>query len=219
MTPEQETLLRRYVEEVIRSPLHLTADRDLRKFWLRHVQDAVKLLEAIPLEHRKHGARILDVGSGNGIPGIPIAVLDPTWSVELLDSDNKKCGFLDMFCKKHAIRNCRIIVGRAEVLGQAALRQSYDIVFSRALGKLRIALELAGAFVKVGGILIVPHGTSWESELNEASLAMEIIGLRPLSNFVYDLESVEFCALTFLKISDTPAIYPRPTGVPDKKPL
>jgi len=124
-----------------------------------------------------------------------------------------------MFCKKYAVKNCRIIVGRAEVLGQAALRQSYDIVFSRALSKLRTALELSGCFVKVGGLLIVPHGTSWDSELKESSLAMEILGLKLLSNLAYDLGDVKFCALIFLKVSVTPAIYPRPTGVPDKKPL
>jgi 16S rRNA (guanine527-N7)-methyltransferase len=219
VTPEQETLLRRYTEDVVSSPLHLTADRDIRQFWTRHVQDAVKLLESIPLEHRKPGTRVLDVGSGNGIPGIPVAILNPEWSIELLDSDNKKCGFLDMFCKKYAIKNCRVIVGRAEVLGKAALRQSYDVVFSRALSKLRTALELASCFAKVGGLLIVPHGTSWESELKDAAFAMEILGLKLLSNFIYDLDNVKFCALTFLKISETPAVYPRPTGVPGKKPL
>jgi len=219
VTPEQETLLRRYAEEVVNSPLHLTADRDLRQFWVRHVQDAIKLLDLVPLDNRKPGTRVLDVGSGNGIPGIPVAILNPEWSVELLDSDNKKCGFLDMFCKKYAIKNCRIIVGRAEILGQAALRQSYDIVFARALSKLRTALELTSGFVKVGGQLIVPHGTSWKSELQESAFAMEILGLRLASNFIYDLNNVEFCALIFSKISDTPAVYPRPTGVPGKKPL
>src|SRR4051812_489489 len=100
MEAEQETLLRRYAEEVVSSPLHLTSDRDLRHFWVRHIEDAVKLLESIPLEQRKVGTRVLDVGSGNGVPGIPTAILNPGWSVELLDSDNKKCGFLDMFCRK-----------------------------------------------------------------------------------------------------------------------
>jgi len=159
------------------------------------------------------------VGSGNGIPGIPAAILNPNWSVELLDSDNKKCGFLDMFCKKYAIINCRVIVGRAEVVGQAALRQSYDIVFSRALSKLRVVLELSGCFVKVGGLLIVPHGTSWESELKDSASAIDILGLKFASNFVYALDDVKFCALMFSKIRDTPPLYPRPIGVPGKKPL
>ena len=99
------------------------------------------------------------------------------------------------------------------------MRQNYDIVFSRALSKLRTALELTGCFAKLGGLLIVPHGTSWESELKEASLAMEILGLKLLNNFIYDLDNVKFCALIFLKVGETPAVYPRPIGVPSRKPL
>jgi 16S rRNA (guanine527-N7)-methyltransferase len=219
VTAEQETLLRRYAEEVVNSPLHLTADRDVRQFWDRHVQDAVKLLEFIPSRYQQSGPRVLDVGSGNGIPGIPVAIMNPSWNVELLDSDNKKCGFLDMFCKKYAINNCRVIVGRAEAFGQAAMRQSYDIVFSRALSKLRTALELTGCFVRVGGTLIVPHGTSWESELKDSSHAIEILGLKLIDTVSYDLGSVKFCALIFSKVGETPAIYPRPIGIPGKKPL
>jgi len=145
--------------------------------------------------------------------------LNPTWSVELLDSDNKKCLFLDTFCKKYAINNCHIIIERAEVLGHQSLRQSCDLAFSRALAKLPTALELASCFVKVGGLLIVPHGTSWESELKESSSAMEILGLKLASASIYELEGIKFCALIFEKTGDTPAQYPRRTGVPTKRPL
>jgi len=221
MTPEQETLLRRYAEAVVSSPphLHLTSDRDLRQFWVRHVEDALKLIELIPPPYRKAVCRVLDVGSGNGIPGIPVAIAEPTWGVELLDSDTKKCGFLDTFCKSNGLRNSRVIVGRAESLAQGAFRDSYDIVFSRAIGKLRIALELSGAFVKLGGLLVVPHGTSWEAELKESSLAIELLGLQPIGNISYLLDNIKFWALLFAKVNQTPAIYPRPVGVPDKKPL
>jgi len=199
--------------------LHLTSDRELIRFWHRHVQDAVKLFEMIPSSHRKPAARILDVGSGNGVPGIPIAILEPLWSVELLDSDNKKCGFLDMFCKKYAIKNEHIIVGRAEALGRGAMRESYDIVFSRALGKLPVALELAGSFVKTGGMLIVPHGTSWSTELKDSSLVLETLGLQLIESKEYRLEQTSFLALLFDKVGQTPSTYPRAVGVPEKKPL
>src|ERR1035438_5168586 len=118
MTPQQETLLKRYAEAVVGAPahLHLTSDRDTNRFLSRHVQDAIKLTELIPPQYRRPGLRVLDVGSGNGVPGIPLAILEPSWSVELLDSDTKKCGFLDMFCKSYGVRNARVIVGRAESL-------------------------------------------------------------------------------------------------------
>ena len=83
-----------------------------------------------------------------GIPGIPTAIAVPAWTVFLLDSDNKKCGFIDMFCKFNAIKNVHTIAGRAEVIGHGDMRESYDIVFARALGKLPVALELAAPFVK-----------------------------------------------------------------------
>lgn len=221
MTPQQETLLKRYAEAVVYSPphLHLTADRDLKQFWARHVQDALKLLELVPQEYKKMGIRVLDVGSGNGVPGIPMAIVTPEWSLELLDSDNKKCGFLDVFCRNNAIKNVKVIVGRAEVLAQGAFRERYDIVFARAVGKLRVTVELAGAFVGIGGMLIVPHGTSWESELTESSNAVSAMGLKFFKKISYQLENVAFHALLFKKLSPAPEIYPRPTGVPDKKPL
>jgi 16S rRNA (guanine527-N7)-methyltransferase len=221
MTPQQETLLKRYADAVIHSPphLHLTADRDLKQFWVRHVLDALTLLGFVPQEYKKLGVRILDVGSGNGIPGIPIAIATPEWSIELLDSDNKKCGFLDVFCKSYAIKNVKIIAGRAEALAQGAFRERYEVVFARALGKLRVTIELAGAFVAVGGMLIVPHGTSWESELSESLNAISAMGLTFLQKVSYPLENVIFHALLFKKSNAAPEIYPRPIGVPDKKPL
>ena len=219
MTPEQEVLLRRYAEEVVSSPLHLTSDRELRQFWIRHIQDAVQLHDLIPSRHTQPGCRVLDVGSGNGVPGIPIAILEPEWTVELLDSDTKKCGFIDMICKKYAIKNAHVIVGRAEGLAQGALRQAYDIVFSRALSRLRTAIELAGAFVRVGGQLIVPHGTTWQAELQESALAIELLGLQSKEKFEYELDGTRFVALVFHKIASTPAMFPRATGIPEKKPL
>jgi 16S rRNA (guanine527-N7)-methyltransferase len=219
MTPQQELLLKRYTEEVVNSPLHLTSDGDKDIFWTRHVQDAVKLMNLIPYEYQKDGIRVIDVGSGNGIPGIPAAILNPSWNVYLLDSDNKKCGFIDMICKKYTIKNCRVFVGRAEIFGQQSIRQTYDLAFSRALGKLPTALELASCFVKVGGLLVVPHGTSWESELNESTTAIETLKLKLASKFIYELDGVQFCALMFEKIGDTPILYPRQNGIPEKKPL
>jgi 16S rRNA (guanine527-N7)-methyltransferase len=219
MTPEQESLLKQYAEEVVNCPLHLTADRDVDRFWSRHVQDAVKILELVPAEYSTLSTRVIDVGSGNGIPGIPIAILNPGWNVDLLDSDNKKCGFLDMICKKYAIKNCHIHVGRAEVIGKESVRQSYDIAFSRAISKLPTALELAGSFVKVGGFLIVPHGTSWNEELKESAEAMTILGLSLSKSIEYVIDGVKFHALSFSKISDTPKQYPRNTGIPTKRPL
>jgi 16S rRNA (guanine527-N7)-methyltransferase len=221
ITLQQETLLKRYAEAVVNAPphLHLTSGRDMKQFWTRHVLDGMQLFEFVPPSARKKGVRVLDVGSGNGIPGIPLAILEPEWSVELLDSDTKKCGFLDVFCKNYAIKNARVIVGRAELLAQGAMRECYDIVFSRAVGKLPVALELAGPFVKVGGLLIVPHGTTWEAELKEGQKAVDALGLKFLRSEEYRLDDVSFNAIMLEKVSQTPKSYPRSVGIPQKRPL
>src|SRR5690348_16995610 len=100
-------LLEKYVAAVLSAPhsLALTATRDAKEFWERHVLDALKISEVLPVELHKRSLRVLDVGSGNGVPGLPIGIALPDWQVILLDSNNKKCGFLDTFCKFNAIKN------------------------------------------------------------------------------------------------------------------
>ena len=215
-------LLEKYVKAVLSAPesLHLTATRDPAEFWRRHVLDALKLVELFPPADHKRPWKVLDVGSGNGIPGIPAAIAVPDWDVYLLDSDNKKCGFLDTFCTFNAIKNVRTIASRAEVYGHGKMRESYDVVFSRALGKLPVALELASPLLKVGGILIVPHGTSWATELQKSKKAMEELGIALKDKKSYSLgDNTVFTALLFEKVHSTPEKYPRATGIPAKRPL
>ena len=215
-------LLEKYVEAVMSAPhsLALTAARDPREFWQRHVLDALKLIELFPPSMHQKVLRVLDVGSGNGIPGLPAGIAVPSWSIELLDSNAKKCGFIDMFCKFNAVTNVHVIVGRAETLAHTERRESYDLVFARALGKLPVALELGAAFVAVGGILIVPHGTSWQKEFQRSEKAITAFGLRFKDKFNYKLApGIQFAALWFEKIHPTPDKYPRAVGIPAKRPL
>jgi len=218
---QQETLLKRYAEAVVSAPahLHLTSDRDLKQFWSRHVEDAIQLHAQIPSPYLKPSCRVLDVGSGNGVPGIPLAIMEPFWNLDLLDSDNKKCGFIDMFCKKYAMSNVHVIAGRAEIFAKGALRECYDVVFSRAVGKLPVALELASAFVNMGGLLIVPHGTSWKTELHHSLAAIDILGIKLIRESPYELDNIRYMALLFEKIAETPKLYPRSVGIPEKRPL
>jgi 16S rRNA (guanine527-N7)-methyltransferase len=215
-------LLEKYVQAVMSAPqsLQLTAAKEPREFWQRHVLDALKLIELLPPSDHERALRILDVGSGNGIPGLPAAIAVPKWAVDLLDSNSKKCGFIDMFCKFNAIKNAHVVKGRAELFGHTDRRESYDLVFARAIGRLPVALELASPFVKVGGLLIVPHGTSWQNEMKLSKKAMKELGVVMKDSVKYSLdESGQFTALIFEKISSTPDKYPRAVGIPTKRPL
>jgi 16S rRNA (guanine527-N7)-methyltransferase len=215
----ENILLKQYADSVLEASQRfaLTATRDPDEFWKRHILDALALLELVPEEMRSADLRILDLGSGNGIPGIPVAIRQPNWQVILLDSNSKKCGFLDMFCKQLSIKNVRVVAARAEVAGHDIVhRASYDIVFSRALGKLPVALELASPFLKASGMLIVPHGTSWQSELAASTKAMEELHIEFATERTY---GDNFTALEFRKTGETPEKYPRSVGIPTKRPL
>ncbi len=220
---DSKVLLEKYVEAVMSAPesLHLTATRDPKEFWQRHVMDALKLIELLPQKDHERKLQVLDVGSGNGIPGIPAAIAVPLWQVTLLDSDNKKCGFLDMFCKNNAIQNVQILPKRAELAAHSSLyREVYHVVYARALGKLPVSLELSSPFLKIGGTLIVPHGTSWPKEIKASEKAMKELGLINQGQRDYALgEGPIFTALLFEKIFPTPEKYPRNVGIPAKRPL
>jgi 16S rRNA (guanine527-N7)-methyltransferase len=215
-------LLEKFVQAVLSAPesLRLTGTRDPAEFWQRHVLDALKLVELFPPSDHNRPCKVLDVGSGNGVPGIPAAIAVPAWDVDLLESNKKKIGFLDMFCKFNGLKNVHTIVGRAEVAAHGKMREAYDIVYARALGKLPIAIELASPFVRMGGVLVVPHGTSWHSELERSKKAIKELGMSFKDKKSYSLgEGPTFTALLFEKTHSSPEKYPRATGIPAKRPL
>lgn len=219
----QHELLQKYVNAVLAAPssLGLTATTDPAEFWERHVLDALKLISLLSPEQHNRSLKVIDIGSGNGIPGIPAAIAAPEWDVFLLDSDNKKAGFLDMFCKYNAIGNVHVIAERAEAAAhRPELREQFDLAFARALGKLPIALELALPFVKKNGTLIIPHGQSHTKELALVKKAMKELGATHTQATSYQLtKGVTFTALFFSKTAETPERYPRKVGIPRKRPL
>jgi 16S rRNA (guanine527-N7)-methyltransferase len=219
----QKQLLEKYVNAVMAAPhsLGLTAAKDHAEFWERHVLDALKVLSLLPPALHEHPLRLIDIGSGNGVPGIPVAIAVPKWQVFLLDSNSKKIGFIDTFCKSNRLENVETIVDRAEAAGHMPeLREQFDIAFARALGKLPTALELAAPFLKRQGILMIPHGQTHGVEIERSERAMRELGVTLKDRTSYTLNSqVTFTALQFLKIESTPDIYPRKTGVPAKRPL
>jgi 16S rRNA (guanine527-N7)-methyltransferase len=219
----QKELLEKYVAAVMAAPasLDLTASKAPGEFWERHVLDALKMLSVLPKHILESPLKVIDVGSGNGIPGIPVAIASPHWQVFLLDSSNKKCGFLDMFCKFNQIKNVHVLTGRAEVLArEEEYRSGFDIAFSRALDKLPAALELTIPFLKRGGLLVIPHGGSHKTEMARSTNALKELGAATQGIIPYKLnEKISFTALTFIKQSETSERYPRKTGLPHKRPL
>lgn len=215
---EKERLIN-YANAVIHAPkhYHLTADESFPAFWDRHIADAI-FLNYLIHENYETNLKIADIGSGNGVPGVPVALLRPASTISLIDSDTKKCSFLDAFCKSNC-PNVQVLCERAEVLARSNLRESYDYVFARALAKLPVALELAAGFVKVNGHLIVPHGTSWKSEVEVAQQALVELGLEFESHKDYRLKDTLYTVLVFRKLKPLSERYPRRVGIPSKRPL
>ena len=194
----------------------LTAPEDVA---VKHIIDSLTAYDAA----RFDGARtLIDVGTGAGLPGIPLAVYVPHLTVTLLDSLNKRVRFLTEVTAAMGLPNVRCIHARAEEAARTAEhRAAYDIAVSRAVARLPVLLEYTLPFVRVGGTLLALKGRAYAEEQKEARRAAEVLGggritARPVH--LPGLDDVR-AILTVTKERQTPAIYPRGGGAPARRPL
>ena len=170
------------------------------------------------MSHRK----ILDIGTGAGIPGLIIKFLCPETHVTLLDSSSKKISFLREVIEVLAIKNVDLLHGRAEHFAHENIhREEYDLVVSRGVAKLPELAELTLPFASVGGTVISVKGSNVSTEIEQSELAAAILGSAPaLSRVVERPGGLSIDTLVYwLKIKPTPPIYPRRNGVPHSNPL
>jgi 16S rRNA (guanine527-N7)-methyltransferase len=144
--------------------VNLTAITEPTEAWSRHVLDALTL--APLLADLPAGARLLDVGSGGGVPGIPLAIARPDLRVTLLDATEKKVAFLRAVVAELGLTNVDAVCGRAEDVDLGA---TFDVVVARAVAKLPTLLGWTAPFAKRGGRLLLIKGERAESELKEAA--------------------------------------------------
>ena len=194
----------------------LTAPEDVA---VKHIIDSLTAYDAALFD----GARtLIDVGTGAGLPGIPLAVYAPHLTVTLLDSLNKRVRFLTEVTAAMGLQNVRCIHARAEETARTAEhRAAYDIVVSRAVARLPVLLEYTLPFVRVGGTLLALKGRAYAEEQKEARRAAEVLGggritARPVH--LPGLDDVR-AILTVTKERQTPAAYPRGGGAPARRPL
>ena len=194
----------------------LTAPEDVV---VKHIIDSLTAYDAALFD----GARtLIDVGTGAGLPGIPLAVYAPHLTVTLLDALNKRVRFLTEVTAAMGLPNVRCIHARAEEAARTAEhRAAYDIVVSRAVARLPVLLEYTLPFVRVGGTLLALKGRAYAEEQKEARRAAEVLGggritARPVH--LPGLDDVR-AILTVTKERQTPAAYPRGGGAPTRRPL
>jgi 16S rRNA (guanine527-N7)-methyltransferase len=150
--------------------MNLTAIKDPAEAWTRHAFDALTLLPL--LADLKAGARLVDVGSGGGVPAIPIAIARPDLKLTLVESTQKKAAFLTAVAKALGLGNVSVRAQRAELLGMAELRGVFDVATARAVGRIAMLAPLTAPLVKPGGRVLLVKGQRADEELEEATLVL-----------------------------------------------
>ena len=180
-----------------------------------HFLDSAAALLAEPLS----GKRIIDVGTGAGFPGLPIKIIEPSVSLTLLDSLQKRVGFLQEVCDALGLDDVECVHARAEECG--ARREQYDAAVSRAVARLRVLAELCLPYVKVGGVFLALKGPAVTEELEEAQNAIALLGGKVERVFDYAVpgEDLHHNIVQIRKIAPTPKKYPRRFALIKSAPL
>jgi 16S rRNA (guanine527-N7)-methyltransferase len=204
---------------------NLTAVRDAPGIDRRLIIESLRLAPVLAsmLDAQDSGeVRLLDLGTGAGVPGVVLAIAFPGVSVTLLDATRKKTDFLDEVIRELELANTTTLNGRAEDFAhQPRWRNQFDLVTARAVSSLPTILELAAPFLRTGGQMLLPKGTDIDEELAQAERAASILGVEIVSSAVLpDAGSTIDTRLVIArKLATTPRTYPRRSGIPARQPL
>ncbi|MBR5506854.1 MAG: 16S rRNA (guanine(527)-N(7))-methyltransferase RsmG [Clostridia bacterium] len=199
--------------------MNLTAITDGKDVATKHFLDSVSSLESGVI---KDDAKIIDVGTGAGFPGIPLKIFKSDLDVTLMDSLNKRINFLNEVISELQLDGIRAIHSRAEDLGKKEEhREAYDIAISRAVANLASLSELCLPFVKVGGYFVSMKGPKASEEIKDAKNAIRLMGGEYVETINYSLSDtdLEHNLVIIKKVSPTPKKYPRNAPKPIKEPL
>lgn len=201
---------------LVEDPLAPTAVRDPLKAVDDHLADSLVGLE---IEAVRAAGTIADLGSGAGLPGIPLAISLPRTSVALVDSLTKRCAFLERAVSVSEATNARVVNTRAETWpdGLAA----FDIVTARALAPLPVVAEYAAPLLAVGGMLVAWRGRRNPRDEDAGARAAAQLGLEPVEiRHMRPFPGAEYRYLHLMsKVMETPSGFPRRAGIATKRPL
>jgi 16S rRNA (guanine527-N7)-methyltransferase len=221
----QIALLDEYAERLLAANLRagLTSGRTSREqLYGRHMAESLTLLVLL----RKAGIELspaIDIGSGGGLPGIPMAIAEPGLRITLLEATRKKADFLQELTGSLGLDSVEVVNERAETAAHyPERREKYALAVARAVAPFPVVLEYALPFLRSGGILAAPKGSGVHREVADSLRALQLLGgtvdsLRSL--VVAGWEGPLQTAVLVRKTGETPAEYPRRTGVPARRPL
>lgn len=202
--------------------VNLTAITDPAEVARLHFLDALTCLLALPESARYRPLRLLDVGSGAGLPGLALAVACPAWQVTSLEATGKKVRFQEAVIAALGLENARAVAGRAEeVARKPEWRGRFDVVTARALAALPTLLEYCCPFAKVGGTIIAPKKGELTEELAAGTRAAPLLGAQLLAPIPVTLPALsdQRVLLVARQQHACPPQYPRAAGAPAKRPL
>ena len=226
--------------------LNLTRITDPVEFWEKHlwdslsgiksflqspsdtpIPDTVGLNAPIAPEPRTpdnpNPYRVIDIGTGAGFPGLPIAIAQPNWHVTLLDSTRKKLDFVSQLLERLHIANATTLVERVEQIGRDRVyREQYDLVLVRAVGAASICVEYALPLVKIGGLAVLYRGQWLEAEAKELAPVVNVLlggELEQVTAFKTPVTQSDRHCIYIRKVAPTQLLYPRAVGIPAQKPL
>jgi 16S rRNA (guanine527-N7)-methyltransferase len=191
---------------------NLTAVTDAEAAWTRHVADSLSLL---PFLHEAPPGPVADVGSGGGLPAIPLAIACPERDFTLVEATGKKAAFLAEVAAQLGLRNVTVVHDRIESFGQSAARERFAVVTSRALSRLPVLLELTLPLLALSGHALAIKGEQAADELREATRALALLGGEHIDAVTTPTGTI----LRTRKRAPTPARYPRRPGEPKRAPL
>jgi 16S rRNA (guanine527-N7)-methyltransferase len=201
--------------------INLTTITDYEEVQTKHFLDSLTVILALKQCSKYQHLSVIDVGTGAGMPGLPLKIALPPIRLTLLDATAKKAAFLEHLKRKLAL-DFEIPVGRAEETAHSDRhRERYGIVLSRAVAPMRTLVELTLPFCKIGGTFIALKKGEISEEIGQAENAIGVLGGSLKEVNPVELEELfdQRLLVVIDKVSATPSGYPRRAGMPSKRPL
>ena len=219
---ERTSMLVEYMDMILEKNryINLTAVRDRDEALQKHIADS---LSCDFMEEYEAAENVIDIGTGAGFPGVPLAIVSPDKKFTLVDSLNKRLRIIDELTGELGIKNVTTVHGRAEDVGKSKEhREQYDICVSRAVASLDVLCEWCLPLVKKGGYFVAYKGENVSRETEDAANAIKLLGgkIVEIRKVQTEEESISGHVLVMIKkVKNTPSKYPRQAGQAKKNPL
>ncbi len=214
LSPAQAHVLERHVALITQwnRRLRLTGRRGVEDV-ARLILGALEILRFLPLE-----GSVIDLGSGAGVPGLPVAVMRPGVRVVLVEASRRKAAFLELAVRDLRLANVAVLNARAEEVGRDPdHRERYDAVTAQAVAALRVLVEYALPLLRMGGVAVFPKGAAAAGEAAAAAPVLRLLGGQ--AEMQPPLGRRGMPVVVVRKTAPTPLEFPRRSGVPVRRPI